>query len=140
MNCISLGTFDMLHRGHIMLFKKCRELAGKEKVIVGLNTDEFVTRYKGRPPIMSFDERRAVIKELGIVDEVLTNGQIDGDAKEIIENSGAKLIVIGSDWARKDYVKQLGLDWDWLDRQEIGVAYVTYTRGVSTTELKRRLQ
>lgn len=137
MDIITLGTFDLLHTGHIKLFKKCRMLGGR--VIVGLNTDKFILKYKGKTPIMSYQERMESILECGLVDQVIPNGQEDGNAREIIRESGAKLIVIGSDWARKDYVGQLGINWDWLDRQNIGIAYVNYTHGLSTTELKRRI-
>lgn len=140
MNVITLGTFDVLHTGHINLFKKCRELAGKDKVTVGLNSDQFVKDYKGKPPIMTYKERMEAILSLDIVDSVMINSQIYGNAKNIIEESFSKLIVIGSDWARKDYVKQLGIDWDWLDEKGIGIAYVNYTPGISTTELKNRIK
>lgn len=140
MNCITLGTFDVLHTGHINLFKKCRELAGKDKVTVGLNSDQFVKDYKGKPPIMTYKERMESILSLDMVDSVMINSQIYGNAKKIIEESFSKLIVIGSDWARKDYVKQLGIDWDWLDEKGIGIAYVNYTPGISTTELKNRIK
>lgn len=139
MDVITLGTFDLLHRGHLKLFKKCRELANGGRVLVGLNTDEFIFKYKGKSPVMSYKERKEAIEETGLVDMVMPNDQAEGDAREFIKESGAKLIVIGSDWARKDYVGQLGVNWDWLDRQHIGIAYVTYSHGISTTEIKRRL-
>lgn len=137
---ISLGTFDLVHRGHLKLFKRCRELAGSGKVIIGLNTDEFVTKYKGKPPIMTYQERYDTIMETGLVDQIIPNGQETGDARQIIKDSGADLIVVGSDWARKDYVGQIGVNWDWLDRQDIGICFIKYTPGVSTTELKRRIR
>jgi len=139
MNIMSLGTFDMLHQGHLKLFKKCRSIAGDGKVIIGLNTDEFVEKYKGKPPIMTYEERRSIIMETGLVDMVVANGQESGNARELLKLFFVDLIVIGSDWARKDYVGQLGINWDWLDRQGIGICYVNYTHSISTTEIKRRI-
>jgi cytidyltransferase-like protein len=49
------GTFDIFHYGHINFLRQCSLLA--DEVIVSLNTDEFIKEYKGRPPIMSYDER-----------------------------------------------------------------------------------
>ena len=46
MKTITIGTFDLLHVGHIELFKKCKELAGDSNFIIGLNTDEFIFKYK----------------------------------------------------------------------------------------------
>lgn len=139
---ISLGTFDILHSGHVKLFKRCRELAGKDKVIIGLNTDEFILSYKGKAPIMTYEERKEMILEVGLVDEVVPNDQtIKGSsAIQTVIESGAKLIVVGSDWAKKDYPAQLGTTWDELQELGISVCFVPYTKNISTTEIKRRLQ
>lgn len=138
MRVITLGTFDLFHYGHLNLIQLCYQLGGGS-VVVGLNTDEFVSRYKGKPPIMSYDERSRMLKQACLVD-VVPNDQSDGSAKQVILDSGAQVIVIGSDWARKDYVGQLGLDWDWLDEHGIGICYFPYTKGISSTEIKRRVQ
>lgn len=138
-NVITLGTFDMLHIGHIKLFQKCKELAGCGKVTVGINSDEFIERYKGKRPVMTYKERMDVILQLKLVDAVFKNNQTYGDAKQVLLDSKSDMIVIGSDWARKDYVGQLGLDWDWLDDHQIGICYVNYSQGISTTEIKRRI-
>lgn len=139
MSVITLGSFEIMHYGHINLFDKCRSMTDG-KVVVGLNTDAFIKKYKGFLPAMTYEERKKNIMALGIVDEVLENDQPNGSAKELIKKSGANLIVVGSDWAIKDYVGQLGLNWDWLDRQGIGICYVNYTKGISTTKIKERLR
>lgn len=141
MNVITLGTFDVFHRGHIELLKKCRKIAGKGGfVVVGLNTDEFITKYKGKPPILDYTEREKTLFASDLVDYIIPNNQEDGSAKSEILKSCADLIVIGSDWARKDYVAQLGIDWDWLDDMNIGICYVNYTKDISTTEIKKRIK
>ena len=43
------GTFDLLHAGHVKFLRRCAEFG---RVVVALNTDEFVEQYKGRKPIM----------------------------------------------------------------------------------------
>lgn len=130
---------DLFHRGHVRLIKKCFELAGDGAVFIGLNSDEFVEKYKGKKPIMSYEERKAAIEEVFPASFVVKNDQPDGTAKNIIHSTMSDLIVVGSDWARKDYVKQLGIDWDWLDEYDIGICYLNYTQDISTTELKKRI-
>lgn len=132
-----MGTFDLFHIGHVKLLKKCRELG--DKVIVGLNSDEFIEKYKGKKPVMSYFEREQIIEELGLADQIIKNDQSGGDARKIISTSGANLIVVGSDWARKDYIGQIGVTWDWLDAHKTGICYLTYTEDISSTEIKRRL-
>ena len=62
------GGFDPLHSGHIAYFKAARELG--DYLVVGLNSDAWLTRKKGRP-FMPFNERAAIIKELACVDDVI---------------------------------------------------------------------
>jgi hypothetical protein len=49
------------------------------------------------------------------------------------------MIIVGSDWARRDYYSQMGFTQDWLDERGIGLCYIPYTLGISTTDLKKRI-
>ena len=71
------GGFDPLHSGHIAYFKAARKLG--DKLVVGVNSDEWLTRKKGRP-FMSFEERCSIIKELACVDEVIGFNDDDNTA------------------------------------------------------------
>ena len=134
------GTFDLFHSGHVNLLKRCRDIAGPEgRVIVSLNTDEFIEKYKGNPPTLSYSERREVLLGCRYVDSVIPNtGGVD--SKPAILRANPNYIVIGSDWAKKDYYKQMGFTQKWLDDRGIGLCYIPYTRNISTTEIKRRLK
>lgn len=129
------GTFDLFHAGHAELLRKCSELG---QVIVALNTDDFIQSYKNKPPVMSYTEREAVLLACKYVYQVIPNHG-GPDSKPAILSVNPDLIVIGSDWARKDYHKQMQFDQDWLDNQGIGLAYVPYSWGISSTEIKHRL-
>ena len=71
------GGYDPLHSGHIAYFKAARELG--DHLIVGLNSDAWLTRKKGRP-FMPVDERATIVKELECVDEVITFNDDDNTA------------------------------------------------------------
>jgi glycerol-3-phosphate cytidylyltransferase len=133
------GTFDMFHKGHVNLLRQCAKIAGAEgRVFVSLNTDEFITEYKGKPPIMSYEERQSVLTSCLYVSGVVEN--IGGaDSKPVIRLVQPDFIVIGSDWARRDYYQQMQFTQEWLDERGIVLCYVPYTEGISTTELKRRI-
>lgn len=62
------GGFDPLHSGHIAYFKAAKAIG--DHLVVGLNSDAWLTRKKGRP-FMPWEERAAIIKELECVDEVI---------------------------------------------------------------------
>ena len=60
------GTFDLIHYGHILLFKVARSLG--DKLIVTLTADEFVKKGPGRP-VFNERQRLAWVQELRSVDE-----------------------------------------------------------------------
>jgi glycerol-3-phosphate cytidylyltransferase len=146
MNVYTGGTFDLFHAGHVNLLKRCREISRRfdgGSVIVALNTDEFITKFKGKPPIIGFEDRKKVLESCIYVDKVIPNigGQDSKKTIERLEKKGTKIdmVVIGSDWHGKDYLKQMQFTWEWLREKNIGLCYVTYTPGISTTEIKARL-
>ncbi len=132
------GSFDLFHAGHADLLKMCRWLSGADgEVVVALNTDEFITRYKFIPPTMSYAERETVLLACRYVDKVVPNSGGE-DSRPAILKVHPDFIVIGSDWAKKDYYKQMGFDQDWLDQHGISLVYFPRTRVLSSTEIKAR--
>lgn len=133
------ATFDLFHAGHVEFLSRCRELSNGGEVVVALNTDEFIEAYKGKRPIMTYEERAKVVGACKYVDSVIAN--FDGaDSRTAIEYVKPDLIVIGSDWARRDYYAQMGFDQDWLDERDISLCYVPYTQGISSTAIKERMR
>lgn len=129
------GTFDLPHKGHYRLLQRAAEIG---TVVVALNTDEFIKAYKGRPPILTYEERQEALLACRWVDRVVPN--VGGEDSTIaIEMVKPDYIIIGSDWARKDYYLQMGFSQDWLDQRGIGLIYVPYTKGISTTDIKNRM-
>lgn len=130
------GTFDLFHKGHLIFLERCARLG---EVTVALNTDEFISSYKGSPPVMSYEERESVLLGCKHVTDVVPN--VGGsDSTTSIELVQPDLIAIGSDWARKDYYKQMGFTQDYLDERNIGLLYLPYTSGVSSTDVKNRIK
>ena len=93
------GGFDPLHSGHIDYFKSAKALG--DKLIVGVNSDDWLTRKKGRP-FMPFEERVAIIKELAVVDQVIGFNDDDDSACQAIfhtlsTNTGNVIFANGGD-------------------------------------------
>lgn len=130
------GTFDILHYGHMNFLKLCSILA--DKVIVSLNTDEFILNYKGKPPVLSYEERKKSLEYCKFVDQIIPN--LGGeDSKPAILQVNPDIIAVGDDWAKKDYYSQMQFTQDWLDENRIVLVYLSYTRGISTSEIKKRI-
>ena len=77
------GGFDPLHSGHIEYFKDARKLG--DKLIVGVNSDAWLTRKKGRPFMHGID-RVSIIQNLKMVDHCLLFDDDDNSSKEAIKN------------------------------------------------------
>ena len=75
------GGFDPVHSGHIAYFKAAKALG--DMLIVGLNSDEWLQRKKGRA-FMPWNERLAVVNNLAMVNEVYTFDDDDGSARQFI--------------------------------------------------------
>ena len=78
---IVTGGFDPLHSGHLAYFRAARQLG--DKLVVGLNSDAWLTRKKGRP-FMCIDERFALVSALKGVDEVIVFNDDDGSSCDAI--------------------------------------------------------
>jgi cytidyltransferase-like protein len=79
---IVTGGFDPLHSGHLAYFKAAKTLG--DKLVVGLNSDEWLTRKKGRP-FMPMSERFALVSVLSIVDEVIVYNDDDNSSCDAIQ-------------------------------------------------------
>jgi cytidyltransferase-like protein len=75
------GGFDPCHSGHLAYFKAARTLG--DRLVVGLNSDAWLTRKKGRP-FMPLQERLALVGNLNMVDEVVTYNDDDGSSSDAI--------------------------------------------------------
>lgn len=78
---IVTGGFDPLHSGHIAYFRAAARLG--DKLLVGINSDGWLTRKKGQA-FMPWDERCAIIKELKMVDYVMSFNDDDNNSIDCI--------------------------------------------------------
>ena len=96
------GTFDIVHPGHIELFKVGKSLG--DKLIVATDTDEKIRKDKGEnKPINSLCHRVAILKAIKYIDEVF----YFNDRKELeglIELYSPDILLLGDDWKGGDVV------------------------------------
>ena len=130
---LTIGTFDLLHFGHVDFLRAAASLGGR--LIVGVNSDAFTASFK-RPPVMTEDERLYAVSQLGYKAVLNTSA-----GRELIDATGPAVLAIGSDWARRDYCAQIGVTHDWLDERKIVLAYVPYVQyaPVSTSQILTRI-
>ena len=99
------GTFDVLHPGHVKLFRYARMLAGPNgKVLVGIDTDERVQAFKGPSrPVNSLLDRMTFLSSIKYIDDVISFSS-DWELETLIYTSKPQFMVIGDDYYGKDII------------------------------------
>ena len=107
----TVGTFDLLHVGHVALLNHCKTLG--DILAVGVASDEVVNIYKPNIPIIPLEQRIEMLQALNCVDIVRPYHEL-----EYITGCKAlnvDIFVIGEDWGNKphninvnNYIKEIG--------------------------------
>ena len=109
------GTFDILHPGHIELFKVGKSLG--KKLIVATDTDEKIRKDKGAfKPINNLCDRVSMLQAIKYIDQVLyfdTREELEGLIKMYMPD----ILLLGDDWQGGDVVgKEYARDIRFLPR------------------------
>ena len=84
----------MFHIGHLNILRQAK--AKCDYLIVGVSTDELCASYKKKAPIVSFEERKAIVESIRYVDEVVP--QINRDKFSAWEKTPFDIMFVGDDW------------------------------------------
>ena len=96
------GCFDILHRGHIELFKYAKSLG--DYLLVAIDSDERIKEHKGpRRPHNNIGDRKAVLSSIKFIDEV-TCFASDVELEEIVKKLAPDNMIVGSDWQGKKVI------------------------------------
>lgn len=122
------GCFDILHPGHMELFKIAKSLG--DRLIVGVDEDQKVRNDKGSDrPINSLSFRKAMLESNKHIDIVIPFGSRQ-ELENLIELYSPDILLVGGDWRNGDVVgRQFAKEVRFLDR--VG--------GYSTTDIIRRI-
>lgn len=109
---VATGGFDPIHSGHIEYLKDASTCG--TRLVVGVNSDEWLTRKKGRS-FMPWEERAAIVSELACVDEVISFDDSDDSAIHALEQvklyypNDTIIFVNGGD-RTKDNIPEMALE------------------------------
>lgn len=127
------GTFDMFHVGHLNILMRSKELC--DYLIVGVSTDELVLDYKHHLPVISFNERMEIIRNVSYVDEVVP--QTNRDKMAAYEQYKFDLMFVGNDWKGDILFEEVEKK---LIEQGSKVIYFDYTQGISSSLLREKIK
>ena len=126
------GVYDLFHVGHLNMINTAKEHC--EYLIVGVHGDEVVKEYKHRVPIINENDRRKIVASIKGVDEAVINQF--RDKLKLWELHHFDVVFIGDDWKGTERWNQFEKV---LGKLGVDVVYVPYTKGISTTEIRRKI-
>ena len=117
MNIWTNGCYDVLHRGHVELFSYAASLGSK--LIVGLDTDERVSKAKGPSrPFNTLEDRQYLLNSISYIDKVVSY-TTDEQLESLLVENKIDIMVIGSDWRGKRVIgEELVKNIKFFDRIE----------------------
>ncbi|PCK09239.1 MAG: cytidylyltransferase [Alteromonadaceae bacterium] len=128
----TVGTFDLLHVGHLALLEYCRTLG--DVVAVGVASNSVVSSYKPNIPVIPLEERMEMLKALRCVDIVRPYDKLE--YVSACEELKPDIFVIGEDWGNKPH----NLDVEaYLHSKGNKVIQVSYNPKTSSTKIKQNV-
>ncbi|MDD2228426.1 MAG: D-glycero-beta-D-manno-heptose 1-phosphate adenylyltransferase [Candidatus Cloacimonetes bacterium] len=125
------GCFDILHAGHVLYLQSAKALG--DILIVGLNSDESVSRLKGKSrPIVNQEERAMVLSGLESVDYICAFSE--DTPLRLIEKLKPNVLVKGGDWQIQQIV---GADFVLSYGGE--VLSLEFVKGISSSKIIERI-
>lgn len=127
------GVFDLFHTGHLKLIKRCKERC--DYLIVGVLTDELVEYYKGKKPVISYENRAYVINGLEDVDEVIPVDFSNTDKLDAWEQ-----LHYDCHFSGDDHANHWNDIWNELKKRGSNMEFFSYTEGISSTQIKTQMR
>lgn len=128
---LTFGVYDMLHIGHILLFKHIKEYFPDQecKLIVAVQDGDCILKYKpGTKMVYSTEERMFMVSAVRWVDEVVTYNDVDIDIQKIDFDVFAK----GPDQQHAGFKRAVA----WCETSGKQVVTIPRTEGISSTMLR----
>ena len=118
------GCFDIIHEGHLALFKYASSLG--DKLLVGIDTDRRVKERKGDSrPINNQNDRFINMMALPVVNNVFIFDS-DTELRKLIKSLEVDIMVVGDDYKDQEVIGSEHAD---------DVKFFTKIAGYSTTEI-----
>lgn len=127
----TVGVYDMLHIGHILLFKHAKELFPDEecRLIVAVQDGDYILKYKpGTKMVYTTEERMFMVSSVRWVDEVVTYKDVDVDIQRFDFDVFAK----GPDQLHAGFQRAI----KWCEENGKKVVVIPRTEGISSTMLR----
>ncbi|MDD6866856.1 MAG: adenylyltransferase/cytidyltransferase family protein [Prevotella sp.] len=126
----TVGVYDLLHKGHIELYKRAKGLG--DYLIVAVQDNDYILKYKPNAKVMNTTEdRKYMVKSIRYVDEVITYT----DVEKIVQEIDFDVFVTGPDQCHEGFMKAIA----WCEEHGKDHIVLGRTDGISSSELKQKI-
>ncbi|MFV1992824.1 MAG: adenylyltransferase/cytidyltransferase family protein [Acidiferrobacterales bacterium] len=127
----TVGTWDLLHVGHLAILQHCKTLG--DTVAVGVASDEVVASYKRNVPVVPLEQRMEMLKALRCVDIVHPYNTLEYTSA--CKKLDVDIFVIGEDWGKAPHNLEVE---SFLRARGKTIIQVSYHPQTSSTKIKER--
>jgi len=136
---LASGTFDLLHFGHVRYLEEAKKAGGEDaELVVVVARDSTVERRKGYRPVMSEDQRRALVEALRVVDEAIL-GFEGFNIGRVIERIKPDVIAVGHDQEGIEREVRRVVEEKGLDIRVVRIGRFGKEELNSSSKIKRRI-
>lgn len=123
------GVYDMFHIGHLNILRRAKEKC--DYLIVGVSTDDCVVEYKHRRPIVSYQDRAAIVGAIKYVDEVVPQDSMDKVA--FLRQRHFDVMFHGNEWKGTTLYNNYEKEFAAMGSR---IEYLPHTDGISSSILR----
>ncbi len=128
---LTVGVYDLLHIGHVHLFRRAKSLG--THLTVAVQSSDVVLKYKPETKLVyTTEERMYMVKAIRYVDEVAIYESVDDIVKDITFD----ILVVGPDQNHDGFKRAI----EWCRNNEKDVVVLPRTEGISSSWLKEQIK
>jgi glycerol-3-phosphate cytidylyltransferase len=128
---LTVGVYDMIHIGHVNLFKRAKELG--DYLIVAVQSSDVVLKYKPQTKLIySTEERMYMVRAIRYVDEVIVYDAVD----DIVKDADFSVFVTGPDQIHEGFQRAI----QWCKDHNKKTVVLPRTEGISSSWLKEQIK
>jgi len=128
---LTVGVYDLLHIGHVNLFRRARELG--DMLTVAVQSSDVVLKYKPNAKLIySTEERMYMVKSIRFVDEVIVYEGVD----DVVKSADFDIFVTGPDQTHEGFQRAI----QWCKDNGKKAIVLSRTEGISSSWLKEQIK
>lgn len=126
---LTVGVFDLIHKGHVELFRRAKELG--DYLIVAVQDGDYILKYKPESQVcFTTEDRMYMVNAIKYVDETIAYRDVDS----IVQQVDFDVFVTGPDQTHGGFQRAI----EYCNNHGKSHVLLSRTKDVSSTEIKEK--